>query len=71
MTDNSQRQKGRDSVLSSLNVAIDGLNFAKEVTSVTPAKIVFTSTSILLTTIRVCFLPVHVDRFLANVCRTR
>ena len=56
MADNSQRPKGRDGVLSSLNVAIEGLNLAKEVSSATPAKAVFGSVVILLTMIRVSFL---------------
>jgi len=60
MTDNSQRPKGRDSILFSLNVAIDGLNLAKEATSVLQAKAAFTSACVLLTMIRVGFLPVHV-----------
>ena len=49
----SQRQKGRDSTLSALNVAIEVLNIAKEVSSATPAKAVFGSVSVLLTMIRV------------------
>ena len=57
MTDKSPQPKGRDSVLSSLNVAIDGLNLAKELSSATPAKAVFGSVSVLLTMIRVSFLP--------------
>jgi len=56
MTDSSQRQKGRENALSSLNVAIDGLNLAKELSSITPATAVFGSVSILLTMIRVSFL---------------
>lgn len=54
MTEKSQRPKGRDGILSSLNVAIDGLNLAKEISSITPATAVFGSVSILLTMIRVC-----------------
>ena len=57
MTENSQRPKGRDGVLSTLNMAIDGLNFAKEIVDVTPAKAAFGSVAILLTMIRVSFLP--------------
>ena len=53
MTDKSQRPKGRDGVLSTLNVAIDGLNLAKEVARVTPAKAAFGVVVILLTMIRV------------------
>jgi len=56
MADDSKRPKGRDGVLSSLNVAIDGLNLAKEISSITPAKAVFGSAAILLTMIRVNFL---------------
>ena len=53
MTDGSERPKGREGILSTLNVAIDGLNFAKEVADVTPAKAAFGSVAILLTMIRV------------------
>jgi len=56
MTDNFQRPKGRENALSALNVAIDGLNLAKELSSITPATAVFGSVSILLTMIRVSFL---------------
>jgi len=52
----SQQPKGRDGVISSLNIAIEGLNLAKEVSSVTPAKAVFGSASALLTLIKVCSL---------------
>jgi len=71
MTDNSQRPKGRDGVLSLLNVAIDGLDLAKEVSSITPAKAVFGSVAILLTMIRVSFLLLC-DRMLqAHTARIR
>jgi len=53
MTDKSQQPKERDGVLSSLNVAIEGLNLAKELSSITPAKAVFGSVSVLLIMIRV------------------
>ena len=56
MATKTQRPKGRDGALSSLNIAIDGLNLAKEVSSITPAKAVFGSVAILLTMIRVSFL---------------
>jgi len=56
VADDSKRPKGRDGVLSSLNVAIDGLNLAKELSSATPAKAVFGSVAILLTMIRVSLL---------------
>ena len=53
MDPTSQRQNGRDDALSKLNKAIEDLDRAKEVSSVTPAKVVFGSTSALLPTIRV------------------
>jgi len=56
MQTDSQRPKGKDQTISSLNVAIEGLNLAKEVSSITPAKAVFGSASILLTMIKVSFL---------------
>ena len=55
MTDKSQQPKGQDGVLSALNVAIDSLNLAKEVTGITPAKAAFGSVAILLAMIRVSF----------------
>lgn len=48
--------KGRDGALSALNMVIDGLNLAKEASSVTPAKTVFGTVAIILTMTRVCFL---------------
>ena len=57
MTDKSQQLKEKDGpVLSTLNVAIDALNLAKEISSATPAKAVFGSVAILLTMIQVCLL---------------
>jgi len=55
MTASFQRPKGREGVPSSLNVAIDALNLAKEVSSIMPAKAAFGTASILLTMIRVNF----------------
>ena len=53
MTDNSQPPKGRGRVISTLNIAIDSLNIAKEATSTTPINPVFGSVALLLTMIRV------------------
>jgi len=53
MDANLRRQKRRDNSLSSLNMAIEAMNLAKEVSSITPAKAVFGSVSALLTMIRV------------------
>jgi hypothetical protein len=49
----AQRQKRRDIIISSLNVAIEASNLAKELCSITPAKPVFGSFSVILTMIRV------------------
>jgi len=49
----SQRPKGRENTISALNVSIEALNLAKEISSITPAKAVFGSVSVILTTIRV------------------
>ena len=50
---NAQRQNRREIVLSSLNAAIEASNLAKEFCSITPAKPVFGSFSVILTTIKV------------------
>jgi hypothetical protein len=50
---NAQRQKRREFVLSSLNVAIEASNLAKEFCSITSAKPVFGSFSVILTMIKV------------------
>ena len=71
MADESQGPKERVDLLSSLNMAIDVLNLAKEATGATPAKAAFISAGVLLTTIQVGFLPVHVCRLSTNVRRTR
>lgn len=55
MDPTSQRHERRDGALSSLNVATEAMNLAKEVSAITPAKAVFGSVSILLTMMRVCF----------------
>ena len=69
MTDKSQLLKGRDGVLTSLNVAIDGLNLVKELSSVTPAKAVFGSVAILLAMIRVSFFLSRDEMFRADIQR--
>jgi len=56
-------EKRRDGVLSTLNVAIEAMNIAKDASSMTPAKAVFGSVSVLLTMIRVWFLPLSGDIF--------
>jgi hypothetical protein len=62
MNPDARRQKRRDFALSSLNVAIEASNLAKEFCSITPAKPIFGSFSIILTLIRVDFYVICVDR---------
>lgn len=72
MTEKYQRPEGRDGVLSSLGVAIDNLNLAKEVSSIAPAKAVFCSVVALLTTIRVSFLLFCDEMFqISHIARTQ
>ena len=66
MATKHQRPKGRDAVLSSLNMAIDALNLAKELSSITPAKAVFGSVGILLTMIKVRSLLFRDETFRAH-----
>ena len=54
MDPDATQPKRRDNILSSLNVAIEVLNLAKEASSITPAKAVFGSVSTILTMIKVC-----------------
>ena len=59
MATRSQRPKGRNDVLSSLDMAIDALNRAKEAAEIVPARAAFTSAGVLLDMIRVGSLPVR------------
>lgn len=55
MATKSKPPKGRDGTISSLNVAIEALNLAKEISGIAPAKAAFGSVSALLAMIRVPF----------------
>lgn len=57
MATKSERRRGRNGTLSSLNVAIEGINLAKEISIISPASTVFGLVAPLLTMIRVCPLP--------------
>lgn len=59
MDTNAPQPKRRDNVLTSLNVAIDVVNIAKDALSMTPAKAACYSVSVILTMIKVGFLPLH------------
>lgn len=52
MATDSPPRKGRDGAISALNVSIEALNLAQEISSITPAKAVFGSVSVLLVKIR-------------------
>ena len=56
MATNPQQSKGRDGAISSLNIAIGAMNLAKEISSITPAKVAFGTVAVLLTMIKVRFL---------------
>ena len=64
-----QPPKRRDAALSSLNVAIKIVNFAKENSSITPATAAFESVSATLAVIRVGLLLIRLDQVQANGCR--
>jgi hypothetical protein len=63
----SHQPKGRDGVLSTLDVAIQALNLAKDSCGIPPAQIAFGSASVLLTMIRVRFLLLYEDGLLIGV----
>ena len=63
----SQRPKGRKKTISALNVAIETLNLAKEVSVITPAKAVLGSVSVILVMIRVSSFLI----FLLEECRPK
>jgi len=72
MTAKSQRPKGRDGALSSLNGAIQAVNLVKEDSRITQAKTAFDSVCVLLAIIRVGFLLVLIGQPVANAAyRTR
>ena len=57
MATKSQRPKGRESVVSLLNTAIDAMDLAEKISSITPAKAVFGTVGVLLTMIKVFSSP--------------
>ena len=56
MEHKTQQPKEQEGTISALNALIEALNLAKEVSSITPAKAVFGSASILLAMIRASLL---------------
>jgi len=65
-----KQSKRRDDVLSSLNVVIEGLNLAQNLSSITPARAVFSTVSVILTMIRVSFLMLRDDPLKADQIHT-
>jgi hypothetical protein len=62
----ARSQRRQDVTLSSLNMAIEAMNLAKELAPITPAKAVFGSVSVVLAMIKVSFLPVPLGRLQAD-----
>ena len=52
----SKKPRGRETAISALNAAVEAMNLAEKISTITPAKTVFRSVGILLTLIVVCFL---------------
>ena len=69
MDTDSQQTRGRDGAVSLLNLAIEALNFAKDISGIPPAQAVFGSVSILLTMIKVC--PLHFGKLFGVHAVTR
>jgi len=63
MATKSQRPKGRENTVSLLDAAIDVMNIAEKTSSITPAKAVFATVSVLLTMIKVRFSPFYDEMF--------
>ena len=66
MDPDARRQKRREIAVSSLNMAIETLNLAKEISSITPAKAVFGSVSVILAMIKVGSFLLFIDRLQAD-----
>ena len=65
----SQRQKGRNDAPPSLNAAISAVDSARDDTNLKLAKDLFASTSVLLTIIKVSFLPILAGQSLFHARR--
>ena len=67
MASDSQRQEGRDSTLSKLNLAINTLSIAKDVSTIAPAQAAFGAVCALLTILRVTGLLFCGDGLLTHI----
>jgi len=64
MATKSQRPtQGREGAVSTLNAAIEAMDLAEKISSITPAKAVFGTVAVLLTIIKVCFLLFRDEMF--------
>lgn len=61
MASTSQRPKGRDGLLATFDVFIQSLSLAKDACGILPAQAAFGSACVLLTMIRVRFIPFRED----------
>ena len=71
MEPKTQQPKEQEDTVSALNAFIEALNIAKEVSSITPAKAVFGTASILLAMIRVSPTPYFASRCWAEMALGR
>ena len=67
MASDSQRQEGHDSTLSRLNLAINTLTIAKDISTIAPAQAAFGAVCALLTILRVTVLLFCGDRLLTHI----
>jgi hypothetical protein len=67
MASTSQKPKGRDGVLKTLDLLIQTLNIAKDACGIPPAQVALSSASVLLTMIRVPFSIFREDKLLTYV----
>jgi len=65
MATESRRPKERENFVS-LNATIGTMNLAENISSITPAKAVFATVSVVLAMIKVCFLPFLNEIFKAH-----
>ena len=70
MDPKSKQSKRRDDVLSSLDVIIEGLNLAANLSSIAPARAIFSTVGIILTMMRVSSLLLRRDPLRADQMHT-
>ena len=67
MATTSQKPKGRENALSSLNAAIEVITVAKDAVSATPVQVAFSAAAVLLTMIKVSFFVFRDEIFLVDL----